>query len=73
MISNFWKRASDKDNKPIIQSGHGSWWVIKNQKILFQGTTVGGELSDIGTIISHVKDKTRVGVCIDTCHAMAAG
>ena len=47
--------------------------MIKNQKILFQGTTVGGELSDIGTIISHVKDKTRVGVCIDTCHAMAAG
>ncbi|XP_063690436.1 probable endonuclease 4 [Bolinopsis microptera] len=38
-----------------------------------QGTTVGGDLSDLGSIISHVTDKTRVGVCFDTCHAMAAG
>jgi endonuclease IV len=38
-----------------------------------QGSTVGGDLSEIRQIIDLVGDKTRVGVCLDTCHAMAAG
>ncbi|XP_065583973.1 probable endonuclease 4 isoform X2 [Artemia franciscana] len=38
-----------------------------------QGNTVGGFLHEIGEIIQLVKDKERVGVCIDTCHAFAAG
>ena len=40
---------------------------------LFQGYTVGGDFHELRTIIEHVKDKTRVGVCLDTCHAHAAG
>ncbi|RWS08246.1 putative endonuclease 4-like protein [Dinothrombium tinctorium] len=38
-----------------------------------QGHTVGGDFKELQTIISHVKDKSRVGVCFDTCHAFAAG
>ena len=38
-----------------------------------QGHTIGGDLSEIREIIEQVEDKTRVGVCLDTCHAMAAG
>ena len=38
-----------------------------------QGNTVGGDFKEIGKIIAKVKDKTRVGVCLDTCHAFAAG
>jgi len=37
------------------------------------GRTVGGRFEDIAAIISHVTDKTRVGVCIDTAHSHAAG
>uniref|UniRef100_A0A671LME3 Xylose isomerase-like TIM barrel domain-containing protein n=1 Tax=Sinocyclocheilus anshuiensis TaxID=1608454 RepID=A0A671LME3_9TELE len=29
--------------------------------------------SELGSIIDRVRDKTRVGVCLDTCHAFAAG
>lgn len=38
-----------------------------------QGTTVGGNFSELRGIIDKVRDKTRVGVCLDTCHAFAAG
>ncbi|MCL4150522.1 UNVERIFIED_CONTAM: hypothetical protein GTU68_048866 [Idotea baltica] len=38
-----------------------------------QGFTVGGDLHEIRLIIEGVHDRTRVGVCIDTCHAHAAG
>lgn len=37
------------------------------------GNVVGGELEDLGTVIKLIEDKSRVGVCIDTCHAFAAG
>ncbi|RWS24827.1 putative endonuclease 4-like protein [Leptotrombidium deliense] len=38
-----------------------------------QGHTIGGDFSEIRDIIKHVDDKSRVGVCLDTCHAFAAG
>lgn len=38
-----------------------------------QGSNLGFQLSHLGRIISLVEDKSRVGVCIDTCHAFAAG
>ncbi len=38
-----------------------------------QGSNVGFEFSQLAEIIEHVKDQSRVGVCIDTCHAFAAG
>ncbi|CAG8513537.1 4964_t:CDS:10 [Ambispora gerdemannii] len=34
---------------------------------------VGNKFEDLGKIIAKVKKKDRVGVCIDTCHAFAAG
>ncbi|SCU94672.1 LADA_0G10220g1_1 [Lachancea dasiensis] len=37
------------------------------------GTLVGSDLSDLKKVIEMVDDKTRVGVCIDTCHTFAAG
>lgn len=38
-----------------------------------QGTNLGFSFEQIAQIISKVDDKSRVGVCIDTCHAFAAG
>ncbi len=38
-----------------------------------QGGTVGGDFNELRDIIDKVEDKDRVGVCLDTCHAMAAG
>ncbi|XP_008294992.1 DNA-(apurinic or apyrimidinic site) lyase isoform X1 [Stegastes partitus] len=38
-----------------------------------QGNTVGGKFAELKSIIDKVRDQTRVGVCLDTCHAFAAG
>ncbi len=38
-----------------------------------QGTNLGHTFEQIAQIIHHVEDKSRVGVCIDTCHSFAAG
>lgn len=38
-----------------------------------QGSNVGYTFEQIAQIIERVGDKSRVGVCIDTCHAFAAG
>ena len=38
-----------------------------------QGTNLGHTFEQIRFIIDHVEDKSRVGVCIDTCHAYTAG
>lgn len=38
-----------------------------------QGSNVGFQFEHLAEIISQVEDKSRVGVCIDTCHSFAAG
>ncbi|MCD1124589.1 deoxyribonuclease IV [Jinshanibacter sp. LJY008] len=38
-----------------------------------QGSNLGFKFEHLAAIIDGVEDKTRVGVCIDTCHAFAAG
>ena len=38
-----------------------------------QGTNLGYRFEQIAYIIDRVEDKSRVGFCIDTCHAFAAG
>ncbi|MBQ3248955.1 MAG: deoxyribonuclease IV [Alistipes sp.] len=38
-----------------------------------QGSNLGFSFYQLAHIIDRVEDKSRVGVCIDTCHAFAAG
>jgi deoxyribonuclease-4 len=38
-----------------------------------QGTSVGYKFEYLARIIDGVEDKSRIGVCIDTCHAFASG
>ena len=38
-----------------------------------QGTNLGCKFEHLAEIIKLVEDKDRVGVCLDTCHAFAAG
>lgn len=38
-----------------------------------QGSNVGWRFEHLAAIIDQVEDKSRVGVCIDTCHAYSAG
>lgn len=38
-----------------------------------QGTTLGHRFEHLAEIIAQVEDKSRVGVCLDTCHTFTAG
>ncbi len=38
-----------------------------------QGSNLGNRFEHLAEIIEQVTDKTRIGVCIDTCHIFAAG
>ncbi len=38
-----------------------------------QGSNVGYRFEQLAHIIAKVRDKSRIGVCVDTCHAFAAG
>ncbi|HRX16465.1 MAG TPA: deoxyribonuclease IV [Spirochaetota bacterium] len=55
----------------VLDSTDRTIMVIENTA--GQGTGVGHRFEHLAYIISRVKDKNRVGVCIDTCHLFAAG
>lgn len=38
-----------------------------------QGTNMGYKFEHLGKIIDMVEDKSRIGVCLDTCHTLASG
>ena len=38
-----------------------------------QGTSLGGTFEQIASIIAKTNDHKRIGVCLDTCHLLAAG
>ncbi len=38
-----------------------------------QGTNLGWQFEQLGAIIAAVREKKRLGICFDTCHAFAAG
>ncbi|MDE6335309.1 MAG: deoxyribonuclease IV, partial [Muribaculaceae bacterium] len=43
------------------------------ENVAGQGSNVGHTFEQLAHIINKVEDKSRIGVCIDTCHAYSAG
>lgn len=54
-----------------LEQTHAVTAVIENTA--GQGSNIGFAFEHLAYIIDRVQDKSRVGVCIDTCHAFAAG
>lgn len=54
-----------------LQQTEGVTAVIENTA--GQGTNLGYRFEHLAAIIEEVEDKSRVGVCLDTCHTFAAG
>ncbi|MFM4829928.1 deoxyribonuclease IV [Aeromonas rivipollensis] len=54
-----------------LERSQGVTAVIENTA--GQGTNLGWSFEHLATLIEGVEDKSRVGVCFDTCHAFAAG
>ncbi|EBL5544820.1 deoxyribonuclease IV [Salmonella enterica subsp. enterica serovar Schwarzengrund] len=63
-------RIAESINIALAQT-EGVTAVIENTA--GQGSNLGFEFEQLAAIIDGVEDKSRVGVCIDTCHAFAAG
>lgn len=55
----------------MLEKSTGVKAVIENTA--GQGSNLGYKFEHLARIIDGVKDKSRVGVCIDTCHTFAAG
>jgi deoxyribonuclease-4 len=55
----------------VLDKTHGVTAVIENTA--GQGTNMGYKFEHLKFMIDHVEDKSRVGVCIDTCHAYTSG
>jgi len=53
--------TKDSDVKLIIENTAG------------QGSNLGYKFEHLGYIIDKIEDKSRVGVCLDTCHTFTAG
>jgi len=63
-------RITESINLALAQT-HGVTAVIENTA--GQGSNLGYRFEQLRYIIDRVEDRSRVGVCIDTCHAFAAG
>jgi deoxyribonuclease IV len=64
------ERIAESINLTLDQT-QGVMAVIENTA--GQGTNMGNRFEHLARIIANVQDKSRVGVCLDTCHTYAAG
>ena len=64
------RRVSESINWALAETS-GVTAVIENTAGL--GTNLGWSFEQLAAIIEGVEDKSRIGVCFDTCHAFAAG
>ncbi|MDP3437862.1 MAG: deoxyribonuclease IV [Bacteroidales bacterium] len=69
-IDSCLRRISDSINI-ALEKTTGVTAVIENTA--GQGSNLGHTFEQIAQIIHFVEDKSRVGVCVDTCHSFAAG
>jgi len=73
------KQISEEDSlKTIAESINITLLKTKNviaviENTAGQGSNLGYRFEQLGFIINLVDDKSRVGVCLDTCHTFAAG
>lgn len=64
------KRIAESINITLDKT-HGVTAVLENTA--GQGTNLGHTFEQLRQIIDNVDDKSRIGVCIDTCHAFTSG
>lgn len=64
------RRVSESINRTLDKT-QGVTAVIENTA--GQGSNIGNTFEELALIIDGVEDKSRVGICIDTCHTYTAG
>lgn len=63
-------RIADAVNRAAEETGSV---VFVLETMAGQGTSLGSSFGELAEILSRIKDHSRVGVCIDTCHIFSAG
>jgi deoxyribonuclease-4 len=58
------KRALDRVEPPVV---------VLLENTAGQGSSLGSRFEELAAILERIPDPGRVGVCLDTCHAFAAG
>ncbi len=66
------KRIAEAFNK-ILENDADNKTVICLETTAGQGTNLGYRFEQLAQIIDWVDDKSRMGICLDTCHIFAAG
>jgi len=66
------KRIAGCINRSLEQTDHASV-ILLLENTAGQGTSIGSTFEELAWIIGQVHDRRRVGVCLDTAHAFAAG
>ncbi|MEW8522297.1 MAG: deoxyribonuclease IV [Candidatus Thiodiazotropha endolucinida] len=64
------QRVADSINL-VLEQTRGVTAVIENTA--GQGSTLGYRFEHLAAIIDAIEDKSRIGVCLDTCHTFVAG
>ncbi|HZY47537.1 MAG TPA: deoxyribonuclease IV [Candidatus Bathyarchaeia archaeon] len=65
------QRLTDALNMAVKRVKKDPWILLEN--MAGQKNSMGSNFRDVGEIIEGVKKRERLGVCLDTCHAYAAG
>jgi len=67
------KSVAKAMNEAIKKTKHCPEVILTIETTAGQGTNLGWKFDHIAFLVDKVKDKKRVGVCLDTCHVFAAG
>lgn len=65
------KKIAEALNLILDQVDNETLLLLEN--VAGSGTTIGSNFNQIHGIIKNIDQKDRIGVCLDTCHAFAAG
>lgn len=57
----------------VLSRTDGAATLLLLENTAGQGTVLGSTPTELGSMLAAVGDRARVGVCLDTCHAFAAG
>jgi deoxyribonuclease-4 len=58
--------------KKVLKATKGNPVKVLIENTAGQGSSIGGKLENIAELVTYLKSP-RIGICIDTCHAFAAG
>ncbi len=66
------KRISDAINRIHEEQAHRLPMILL-ECMAGQGSSIGSKFEELRDIMADIKDQSRIGICIDTCHMFAAG